>query len=35
VLRDKNSPPGRGLSSDSRTRISLTAEELVKRLLIA
>src|SRR6267154_2631998 len=35
VLRDKNSPPGRELSSDSRTRISLTAEELVKRLQIA
>src|SRR5205814_5797137 len=35
VLRDKNSPPGRELSSHSRTRISLTAEELVKRLQVA
>jgi hypothetical protein len=32
VLRDKNSPNGRELSSDSRTRIAATAEELVKRL---
>ena len=32
VLRDKNSPPGRELSSDSRTRISAVAEELIKRL---
>src|SRR5438874_9461632 len=35
VLRDKNSPPGRELSAHSRTRISLTAEELVKRLQVA
>ena len=32
VLRDKDSPPGRELSSDSRTRISAVAEELIKRL---
>jgi hypothetical protein len=32
VLRDKNSPNGRELSSESRTRIAATAEELVKRL---
>src|ERR1700757_608486 len=30
VLRDKNSSSGRELSSDSRMRISATAEELVK-----
>jgi hypothetical protein len=35
VLRDKNSGQGRGLSSDSRTRISAVAEELVKRLQLA
>jgi hypothetical protein len=35
VLRDKNSPNGRELSSDSRTRISAVAEELVKRLQLA
>lgn len=35
VLRDKNSANGRELSSDSRTRISATAEELVKRLQLA
>src|SRR5580692_1031556 len=29
VLRDKNSPNGQELSSDSRARISATAEELV------
>jgi len=32
VLHDKNSVQGRGLSSDSRTRVSAVAEELVKRL---
>src|SRR2546422_977813 len=32
VLRDKNSAQGRELSSESRTRISAVAEELVKRL---
>ncbi|HUC53691.1 MAG TPA: hypothetical protein VMR90_06575 [Candidatus Cybelea sp.] len=32
VLRDKNSAPGRGLSLDSRTRISAIAQELLKRL---
>jgi hypothetical protein len=32
VLRDKNSPQGRELSSESRTRISAVAEELTKRL---
>jgi hypothetical protein len=32
VLRDKNSPNGRELSSDSRTRIAAIAEELTKRL---
>lgn len=32
VLRDKNSPHGLELSADSRTRISATAQELVKRL---
>ena len=32
VLRDRNSPNGRELSSESRTRIAATAEELVKRL---
>jgi hypothetical protein len=32
VLRDKNSPNSRELSSDSRARISAVAEELVKRL---
>jgi hypothetical protein len=32
VLRDKNSPNGRELSSDSRTRIAAVAEELMKRL---
>jgi hypothetical protein len=32
VLRDKNSPNGHELSSDSRTRISAVAEELLKRL---
>ncbi|PYU71322.1 MAG: hypothetical protein DMG49_09555 [Acidobacteria bacterium] len=35
VVRDKNSVQGRELSSDSRTRISATAEELVKRLQLA
>ena len=35
VLRDKNSPNGRELSSDSRARISATAQELVKRLQLA
>ena len=35
VLRDKNSVQGRELSSGSRTRISATAEELVKRLQLA
>ena len=35
VLRDKNSPNGRELSSDSRARIAATAEELVKRLNLA
>ena len=35
VLRDKSSATGRELSSDSRTRISATAEELVKRLQLA
>jgi len=35
VLRDKNSSNGRELSSDSRMRISATAEELVKRLQLA
>ena len=35
VLRDKNSLQGRELSSDSRTRISAVAEELVKRLQLA
>jgi hypothetical protein len=32
VLRDKDSPNGRELSSDSQTRISAVAEELMKRL---
>src|SRR5438445_168597 len=32
VLRDKNSAQGRELSSNSRTRISAVAENLVKRL---
>src|SRR5229473_900409 len=32
VLHDKNSAQGRELSSDSRTRVSAVAEELVKRL---
>src|SRR2546427_13233813 len=32
VLHDKNSAQGRELSSESRTRISAVAEELVKRL---
>lgn len=35
VLRDKNSSNGRELSSESRTRIAATAEELVKRLQLA
>ncbi len=35
VLRDKNSPNGRELSSESRTRIAATAEELVKRLQLS
>ena len=35
VLRDKNSVQGRELSSDSRTRISAIANELVKRLQLA
>ena len=35
VLRDKNSSNGRELSSDSKMRISATAEELVKRLQLA
>jgi hypothetical protein len=35
VLRDKNSPPGRDLSSDSRTHIAAVAEELLKRLQLA
>ena len=35
VLRDKNSAQGRELSSNSRTRISAIAEELVKRLNLA
>lgn len=35
VLRDKNSPPGRDLSFDSRTRIAAIAEELLKRLQLA
>jgi hypothetical protein len=32
VLRDKDSPNGRELCSDSQTRISAVAEELMKRL---
>jgi hypothetical protein len=35
VLRDKNSAQGSELSSSSRTRISATVEELVKRLQLA
>ena len=35
VLRDKNSAQGRELSSNSRTRISAVAENLVKRLQLA
>jgi len=35
VLRDKNSSHGRELSSDSVTRMSAIAEELVKRLQLA
>ncbi len=35
VLHDKNSAQGRELSSDSRTRVSAVAEELVKRLQLA
>src|SRR6266705_3482595 len=35
VLRDKNSAQGRELSTDSRARISATAEQLVKRLQLA
>ena len=35
VLRDKASASGRELSSDSRTRIAATAEELIKRLQLA
>jgi hypothetical protein len=35
VLRDKNSVQGHELSSDSRTRISAIANELVKRLQLA
>src|SRR5438477_12538586 len=35
VRRHKNSAQGRELSSSSRTRISATAEELVKRLQLA
>ena len=34
VLRDKNTAQGRELSSDSRARIALIAEELLKRLQI-
>lgn len=35
VLRDTHSAPGQELSSDSRARVSTTAEELVKRLQLA
>jgi hypothetical protein len=35
VLRDAHAAHGRELSSDSRTRISAIAEELVKRLQLA
>jgi hypothetical protein len=35
VLRDKNSPNGRELTSDSRMRIAAVAEELMKRLQLA
>jgi hypothetical protein len=34
VLRDKNTTQGRELSSDSRARIAVIAEELLKRLQI-
>jgi hypothetical protein len=35
VLRDAHSSQGHELSSDSRARVSATAEELVKRLQLA
>lgn len=35
VLRDTHSAQGHELSSDSRTRVSVIAEELVKRLQLA